>query len=836
MNARMPDTPQAEFSATRPLRIMLVDDNPEDRALVVRELRREFEFIEINQISSPDALQRVLDGGGFDLCITDYHIRWTDGLAVLHAVKARWPGCPVIMFTGTGDEHTAVKAMKAGLDDYVIKTVQHFARLPAAVSIALAHQRQRQAVITAETRFQSLFEHVPIGLYRLSGDGRLLDANPTLVQMLGYRDAEGLCSVDHSLLFVCEPCYREWLGMLGRETEVRNFEAQMRRLDGETIWVRIDARAVQDSGGAILYYEGAIQDITLRKLSVQALRASEDHLRAIIEAEPECLKLVDAKGCLREMNTAGLAMLEADSLEQLIGHPVLNIVKPEHRPSYKAFYDSVIRGSKASLEFEIVGLKGTERWLESHAAPLIAEDGTVSMLAITRDITERKLAESRLSYLAHYDSLTGMPNRMLFADRLQQAMFDADRHERLVGVVFLDLDRFKNINDSLGHDAGDQMLQEVSARLATVVRKGDTAARLSGDEFTFVLTDMGHVDDAARVAQKILDVFAQPFHILGRELFMTASLGITLYPFDDKDVLGLLRNADVAMYRAKELGRNNYQFYTAQMTAKAVEALALESDLNRALDNDELVLHYQPIIDLNNGALLGLEALVRWQHPQRGMVPPLDFIPLAEETGLIVPIGKWVLRTACKQTRLWHEAGLPKLHIAVNFSVRQFRHEHISAMVSEALEYAGLEAQYLDVELTESILMEQAEASVDTLRDLHATGTCLSIDDFGTGYSSLSYLRRFPINILKIDRSFVSDITTDPDDAAIVVMIIAMARTLGIRTVAEGVESAEQLNFLREQGCYAAQGYYIARPMPAADFERWVRAYDGSAQIAAQTG
>ncbi len=496
----------------------------------------------------------------------------------------------------------------------------------------------------------------------------------------------------------------------------------------------------------------------------------------------------------------------------------------------------MIRGNKGSLEFEIVGLKGTERWLESHAAPLVAEDGTVSMLAITRDITERKRAEARLSYLAHYDSLTGMPNRMLFADRLQQAMFDADRHERLVGVVFLDLDRFKNINDSLGHDAGDQMLQEVSARLATVVRKGDTAARLSGDEFTFVLADMGHVDDAARVAQKILEVFAKPFHILGRELFMTASLGITLYPFDDKDVLGLLRNADVAMYRAKELGRNNYQFYTAQMTAKAVEVLALESDLNRALENDELVLHYQPIIDLNSGELLGMEALVRWQHPHRGMVPPLDFIPLAEETGLIVPIGKWVLRTACKQTRLWHDAGLPKLHIAVNFSVRQFRHNHIAAMVGEALEYAGLEAKYLDVELTESILMEQAESSVNTLRDLHAAGICLSIDDFGTGYSSLSYLRRFPINILKIDRSFVNDITTDPDDAAIVVMIIAMARTLGLRTIAEGVEDVEQLNFLREQGCYAAQGYFIARPMPAADFERWVRAYDGSAQIAARTG
>ncbi len=828
--------PEAEFSAQRPLRIMLVDDNPEDRALMIRELRREFEFIAIEQINSPETLQEAMRGVAFDLCITDYQVRWTDGLVVLHAVKARWPGCPVIMFTGTGDEHTVAKAMKAGLDDYIVKTVQHFARLPAAVSAALARGRQRQATLAAESRFQSLFESVPIGLYRLSGSGRLLDANPALVQMLGYSDAAALCRVDHALLFICESCYREWQGMLGRATEVRNFEAQMRRLDNETIWVRINARAVLDSGGTIQYYEGAIEDITLRKLSVQALRASENHLRAIIEAEPECLKLVDAKGCLSEMNPAGLAMLEADNIDQLVGYPILSIVKPEHRASYQAFYESVVRGNKGSLEFEIVGLKGTERWLESHAAPLVAEDGTVSMLAITRDITERKHAEASLSYLAHYDSLTGMPNRMLFADRLQQAMFDADRNERLVGVVFLDLDRFKNINDSLGHDAGDQMLQEVSARLTTVVRKGDTAARLSGDEFTFVLTGMTHVDDAARVAQKILDIFTKPFHIFGRELFMTASLGITLYPFDDKDVQGLLRNADVAMYRAKELGRNNYQFYTAQMTAKAVDALALESDLNRALDNNELSLHYQPIIDLNNGALLGMEALLRWQHPLRGMVPPLDFISIAEETGLIVPIGKWVLHTAARQTRLWHDAGLPKLHVAVNFSVRQFRHSQIAAMISEALDNAGLEARYLDVELTESILMEQAETSVGTLRDLHAAGMSLSIDDFGTGYSSLSYLRRFPINILKIDRSFVNDITTDPDDAAIVVMIIAMARTLGIRTIAEGVESVEQLNFLREQGCHAAQGYYIARPMPVADFEHWVRAYDRDKQFAMHTG
>jgi diguanylate cyclase (GGDEF)-like protein/PAS domain S-box-containing protein len=556
-----------------------------------------------------------------------------------------------------------------------------------------------------------------------------------------------------------------------------------------------------------------------RKRTEVALRHRENELRAIIEAEPECVKIMSADGILLQMNAAGLAMIEARA-EQVIGKPMLQLLMPEYREPFRQLTERVLRGEKGKLEFEIVGLKGTHRWLETHAVPLASDGGgTPMLLSITRDITERKLTERRLSYLAHNDHLTGLPNRVQFIERLEQAMVEADHNERLVGIVFLDLDRFKYINDSLGHQAGDKLLQEVAVRLNGAVRRGDTVARFSGDEFALALADMAHVDDATHVAQKILDVFKQPFRISGRELFVGASLGITLYPFDDRDALGLLRNADVAMYRAKESGRNSYQFYAAEMTAKATERLSLESDLRSALDRGELLLHYQPIADCRTGRLLGMEALLRWDHPGRGMIPPLHFIPLAEETGLIVPIGEWVLRTACEQCQAWHRLGYPSLTVAVNLSVRQFHRQDLAASVHDILRATGLDPASLTLELTESLIMQQADASIAALRDLKAMGMRLSVDDFGTGYSSLSYLKRFPLDTLKIDQSFVRDIPGDADDAAIAGAVITMAHSLGLKVVAEGVETAEQLRFLREHGCDSMQGYYFSRPLPAEQFE-----------------
>ena len=560
------------------------------------------------------------------------------------------------------------------------------------------------------------------------------------------------------------------------------------------------------------------------KRAQEALRRSENQLRAIVDAEPECVKIVAADGTLLQMNAAGLAMIEASRPEQVIGKSIFGLLLPEYREPFRVFIENVLRGNKGKMEFEMIGFKGKHRWMESHSVAMPNDrGGPPVMLSITRDITELKHSESRLKQLAHFDSLTDLPNRVQFIERLEQTMADADRNERLVGVVFLDLDRFKYINDSLGHGKGDLLLREVAIRLNGAIRRGDTVARLSGDEFALVLADMGHVDDAVRVAQKILDVFRQPFLVAGHELFVTASMGITLYPFDDRGAQDLLRNADVAMYRAKESGKNNFQFYVAEMTAKATERLSLETDLRSALERGELSLHYQPIAEGKSGRIVGMEALLRWKHPVRGMISPAQFIPLAEETGFIIPIGEWVLRTACEQCRAWQKQGFPSLYVAVNLSARQFHQKDLPASVYQILLETGLSPGSLGLEITEGLVMQQAESSINTLRELKAMDMRISIDDFGTGYSSLSYLKRFPIDVLKIDQSFVRDIPGDADDAAIASTIITMAHSLGLKVVAEGVETREQLNFMREHGCDSMQGYFLSKPLPAEQFESFLK-------------
>jgi diguanylate cyclase (GGDEF)-like protein len=440
---------------------------------------------------------------------------------------------------------------------------------------------------------------------------------------------------------------------------------------------------------------------------------------------------------------------------------------------------------------------------------------------LMRAITVRR--QEHLYRLAHYDALTGLPNRLLFRDRLDQALAQAQRHEHRVAVMLLDFDRFKAINDTLGHSAGDALLCALGQRLAQCVRDGDTVARFGGDEFTVLLPDLRHLDNAALVAQKILDALQQPFTLSGHEVFITASIGLALYP-GDPDSEALIQHADTAMYKAKEDGGNGYRFYTAEMTSADLRRLSLETQLRKAVERDELVLHYQPQAELAGGRILGAEALLRWQHPEHGLLAPGEFIPLAEETGLIVPIGAWVLHAACAQNRAWQEAGLAALRVAVNVSGRQLHHGGLLENVYAALEGAHLDSQWLEIELTEGILMQDTQSTLRVLNELNATGVPISIDDFGTGYSSLSYLKRFPIDMLKIDPSFVRDLAADPDDAAIVKAVIALAHSLGLKAIAEGVETGEQLDFLRRHGCDAVQGYCLSRPLPAAAFADFLRA------------
>lgn len=448
-------------------------------------------------------------------------------------------------------------------------------------------------------------------------------------------------------------------------------------------------------------------------------------------------------------------------------------------------------------------------------------------LALINEELEQLIEEKTrcMMHISNYDTLTGLPNRLLFADRLQQALRYAQRNTRLVAIMSLDLDRFKIINESLGHPHGDALLQAVAKRLVNCVRVIDTIARVGGDEFMFILSDLVNAQDAADIARKILDVLAEPFVLEENECFISASIGISLYPSDGEDSTTLVKNADAALNHAKRQGRNNYQYYAEEMNATALQRLTLENGLRHALERQEFVLYYQPQLDIESGAIIGVEALLRWQSPERGLVAPAEFIPLLEETGLIVPVGEWVLRSACAQNRAWQREGLAPIRVSINLSALQFRQPDFAETIARILQETGLDPGWegLEMELTESLLVNNVEETIKTLHKLRAMKIKVSIDDFGTGYSSLTYLKRFPLFGLKIDRSFVNDLSIKPEDAAIVSAIIALAHSLKLNVIAEGVETLEQLRFLRELKCDEMQGYLFSPPLPAADVVRLLR-------------
>ncbi len=457
--------------------------------------------------------------------------------------------------------------------------------------------------------------------------------------------------------------------------------------------------------------------------------------------------------------------------------------------------------------------------VEATVAPIVDDNNKLGgTVLVFHDVSEARKMSQQMTYQATHDALTGLPNRVLLIDRLKQALSRAPWNKKSVAVLFLDLDRFKIVNDTLGHEAGDELLCQIADRMENCIREGDTISRLGGDEFVIVLTDLAAEEDIPVVAKKFVDALAHPFSLNEQEFFISASIGISLFPAHGDDPFTLMKNADIAMYQAKNSGRNNFLFYDADMNSIDSKRLSLETDLRRALERDELELYYQPQIDIKTSTIIGAEALLRWNHSSLGLVSPMDFIPLAEETGLIVPIGQWVMEQACQQVNAWHHQGLKPIHIAVNIAHRQFNSGSLMLDVKRALSKSGLEARYLELELTEGILAENSHSAINTLNDLKKMGIKLSIDDFGTGYSSFAYLKRFPLNALKVDRCFVKDITQNKDDAAICSAIIAMAHNLNLHVVAEGVEDEEQLAFLKQHDCDFVQGFYYSRPVPAKNF------------------
>jgi diguanylate cyclase (GGDEF)-like protein/PAS domain S-box-containing protein len=556
---------------------------------------------------------------------------------------------------------------------------------------------------------------------------------------------------------------------------------------------------------------------------------SKEYVGNIIRSMNDALIVVSPEGKILDVNGATCRLLGYEEAE-LVERPIAMILGAQ-TPAAGGNPDPAALSGARTEEKAFLTRDGRTIPVSFSTSAMNDSDGNpLGLICVAQDITERKRAEEQITRMAYYDNLTRLPNRKLFQDRLDLAISHATRHSRLLALLFLDMDEFKRINDIFGHSVGDLLLQEFAERLKQCVRKGDslarcgtgddgpfTVARFGGDEFAIILPEIHAAGDAAKVARRILAKLAKPFHLDNHEVFVGASIGITLCPSDGTDSDTLLRNADSAMYHAKSQTKNNYQFYEQSMNEANLQRLSLENSLRRALERDEFRLYYQPQMDLRTGQIVGMEALIRWNHPEKGMVSPAEFIPLAEETGLIVPIGRWALRTACFQAKAWQQAGLNPLSISVNLSGQQFKHQSIREDITSALADSGLDARYLMIEITESILLQNTAATVAILREINDMGLRIAMDDFGTGYSSLNYLRRLPLYSLKIDRSFVQEIDTNPDDAAIAQAIIAMAHSLKLTVVAEGIETQEQMIFLRELGCDEMQGYLLSRPVPAAE-------------------
>lgn len=675
-----------------------------------------------------------------------------------------------------------------------------------------------------------------INIARSSGDaviGQSLDTritfwNPAAEQLFGYRAEEVL---GRTIAVVTPPALKHTLCELYQRVaqgeEIHQLPGRALHKSGELIDIALTMAPIRDRQGQIRGFVTACRDQrahrqaerTLR-LWGQALAASADGV-IIVDARPPRRRIVF-------VNEA-LARLTGYRPQQLIGRTDRILLSRElDQPGLLELEQAMAEGRDAKVTLHTYHRDGTPLWIEVSVAPVRNSRGQPThYVEIVSDVSERIRYQEELAHQANHDSLTGLPNRSLLRDRLHQALASAHRSGSRVALLFMDLDAFKYVNDSLGHDAGDQLLQMVSRKLVNCVREEDTVARLGGDEFVMILEDLDQPSDAGAVANKIMATLSQPFTLSGREIYIGCSIGIAVYPNDGEDETELLKKADAAMYRAKGAGKNTFRFYQPELDRHASERLSLESALRGAIRREEFVLHFQPQWDARDGTVVGVEALLRWQHPQRGLLGPDVFMPLAEETGLVVPIGRWILSAACAQMSIWREHFDWNFPMAVNLSARQFGDSGLLRTVLEALFDSRLPADGLELELTESMLMREPDTVLRTLRAFKDHGIRLAIDDFGSGYSSLNYLRRFPVDKLKMDRAFVADVCAGQREAALVGSIVALGHSLGLTVIAEGVENREQLAYLQRVDCDQVQGYLVGRPQPAPSLTQLVRACGG---------
>ena len=690
---------------------------------------------------------------------------------------------------------------------------------------ARSNPLQEEANLRAEAQLKlqsAALEAADNAIFIADHEGAILWVNRAFTAMTGYIQEEALGKNLRHLMSGEQPdVFYAKLWPTISSGKVWKGEIVTRRKDGTTYPEEMTITPVtQDFGNATHAYFIAIkQDITERKQIEQALRQAEEKYRAIFEDAVVGMFQSTPEGRYSNVNPAMAHMLGYNSPQELIAS-VTDI-------AHQVYVDSKSReeltrllreqGMVKNFECAVYRKDGSKMWFSANVRAVSENGVLVGYEGTNEDITARRVAEERVQFLAYYDALTGLPNRTLLQDRVTKALAAARRQNHQVALLFLDLDGFKIINDSLGHAVGDLFLQEFAERLKTWAREQDTVARVGGDEFLIVLTGIRDAADAAVTAERLINSMTAEFLVQGHSLRISCSIGVSIFPKHGTDCETLIKNADAAMYGAKDGGRNNFRFFSDEINEQVMERLTLARGLRSALEKEQLFLVYQPQMEIATGRITGLEALLRWQHPELGLVPPDRFIRIAENSGLIVPIGEWVLRTACRQARKWQDDRLPPVSMAVNVSAVQFRQQGFCDLIRRVLRETGLAPQYLELELTESLLLADAEVTLSVVEELKAIGITLAIDDFGTGYSSFSYLRQFRVSKLKIDRSFIKDSATNPDDSAITAAIISMAKSLRLKVIAEGVENEAQMSFLRKHQCDEIQGYYFSKPLPAGD-------------------
>lgn len=680
------------------------------------------------------------------------------------------------------------------------------------VALTLEYER-------TEEKYKSIFENSIDGIYQVDNSGEFLIVNPAIAKMLGFRSGEDLIENISNVkeMYHSPERHKQLLIELEKEDSLWDFESQVRSSNGSFIWIAENIRKIFDENGIIIGYESISSDITVR-------RQVEDRLKLVAKVfkhSVEGIIITDDETRVLEVNDAFTEITGYPAQETIFKTPHILFSGWQDKTFYNELWDQVEKDGVWQGEIKDRRKNGEiyVQWL-TICAVKNEEDVITNYIGIFSDITEKKYNEKQIHKLAYYDVLTSLPNRSLFNDRLMHSIDKAGRTNEILAVLFIDLDNFKYINDTLGHYIGDKFLQMVSERLLAVVRKEDTVARLGGDEFTIILETIINIDDAGVIAEKIIKNLSKPFVLAKQEVFSGASIGISIFPNDSTEHQALIKNADTAMYHVKETGKNDFRYFTEEMNFKASETLKLSTGLRHAIENNEFVMHYQPQVNLKDQTIIGLEALIRWNHKSRGMILPGQFIPFAEKSNLIQLIGDWVLKTACEQYMHWQKSKFKPLKIAINLSAKQLRLKNLTETISNIINDTGINPSLLELELTESAVMFNAEEAMKIMQKIKELGISIAIDDFGTGYSSLNYLKRFPIDKIKIDYSFIKDIKTDANNRAITKTIIDLAHNLNMKVIAEGVENEDQRDFLIENGCDEAQGYFYYKPFLISDFSQ----------------